>query len=84
MSVSLHSKGAAAAALAEGQFLLLQKNWLKFAILQDGIVRRILSSDEEKNLYPKKKNLNENRASVCCLLTCKVQGGSNMTGTDCV
>jgi hypothetical protein len=53
MSIS-QNKFAAAARLAEEQFLRAAKNWLQFLTLQDGTLILIMSSKEAKNVYPKK------------------------------
>ena len=54
VSISLHTKLAAVAHLAEGQILRATGNWVKFLILRDGTLRLILSIKEGKNLDPRK------------------------------
>jgi len=44
---------------AEGQFLGAAETMVKFVMLQDGIVGRIISIKEGQNLYPRKIWLNE-------------------------
>jgi hypothetical protein len=51
ISGSLHTKFAAVAHLAEGQFLCARETWVKFLILQDGTLRLMLSVMEGQELY---------------------------------
>lgn len=63
VSLSLPTKLAAVAHLAEGQCLCAAENMVKFVILQDGIVGLTLSIKDGQNLYPGKIRLKK-RASV--------------------
>jgi hypothetical protein len=54
MSVSLHSKFAAAAHLAEGKFLRAAKNWLKLLILPVGMLMTNVINQGRKKIDPKK------------------------------
>jgi hypothetical protein len=58
-AIPLHTKLAAVAHPAEGQFLHVAENMVKFVTLQDGIVGLILSIKEGQNVYLIKIRLNE-------------------------
>jgi hypothetical protein len=63
VSLSLHTKFAAVAHLAGGEFLRATENMIKFVIVQNLIVGLMLSIKEGQDLYPGKIRLKK-RVSV--------------------